>query len=253
MNAQEHTPPTKLTEFFASRPVTVTLLLSIVTLFLQYLPSFIFPNLDTAYQKFIGKTIISTFAIIMLSALGWWKKAYFVPPSRWKMWVPFIPLFLLPLIFALFSEFNVTDPAQIAFFALYTFIVGFAEEAIVRGLMLTTLRPKGVVQAVLLSSIIFGFMHLANLMIGADLGSTVTQVIYATLIGIAFAGTLQAGGSIWPLVIIHALVDFFSKLSGTSGDNSSMNLTSALIMIGIQIPFALYGWWMLRRYMRVSG
>ena len=253
MNAQEHTPPKKLNEFFANRPIAATLLLAVVTLVLQYLPSFVFPILDTAYQKFIGKTAISIFAIIMLSTLGWWKKAYFASPSRWKMWAPFIPLFLLPLIFALFSEFNVTDPAQIAFFALYTFIVGFAEESIVRGLMLTTLRSTGVVQAVLLSSIIFGFMHLANLMIGADIGSTVTQVIYATLIGIAFAGTLQAGGSIWLLIIIHALIDFFSKLSGTSGGDSSMNIASALISIGIQIPFALYGWWMLRRYMRISG
>ncbi len=166
------------------------------------------------------------------------------------MWVPFLPLLLLPILSALVSDFNVSDPVQIAFFALYTLVVGFAEEAIVRGLMLRTLRPKGLMQAVFLSSLIFGLMHLANLMMGTDLGSTITQVIYATLIGIAFAGTLEAGGSIWPLIIIHALVDFFPQLSAVPDSASSVNFASALILIGVQIPFALYGWWMLRRHMR---
>lgn len=250
MNIQEQPRAKRLNEFVARQPITAAVILGILTLTLQYLPRFLLPELEEINQKFIGKAIISIFAIILLSTLGWWREAHFVPPSQWKMWVPFLPLFLLPVLSALVSDFNVSDPVQIAFFALYAFIVGFAEEAIVRGLMLRALRPKGLVQAVFISSLIFGLMHLANLTMGADLGSTVTQVIYAALIGIAFAGTLRAGGSIWPLIIIHALVDFFPKLSGTSGGDSSIDLVSALVLIGVQIPFALYGWWMLRRHMR---
>ena len=250
MNTQEQRQAKRLNEFFAGQPITATVILGILTLTLQYLPRFLLPELEGINQKFIGKIIISIFAIILLSTLGWWREAYFVPPSQWKMWVPFLPLLLLPILSALVSDFNVSDPVQIAFFALYTLIVGFAEEAIVRGLMLRALRPKGLMQAVFLSSLIFGLMHLANLMMGADPGSTVTQVIYATLIGIAFAGTLEAGGTILPLIIIHALVDFFQQLSGVSDSASSVNLVSALILIGVQIPFALYGWWMVRRHMQ---
>lgn len=250
MNAQEQPQTKKLNEFFAGQPLTAAVILGTLTLTLQYLPRFLLPELEGINQKFIGKIIISIFAIILLSTLGWWREAFFVPPSKWKMWVPFLPLLLLPILSALVSDFNVSDPVQIAFFALYTLVVGFAEEAIVRGLMLRTLRPKGLMQAVFLSSLIFGLMHLANLMMGTDLGSTITQVIYATLIGIAFAGTLEAGGSIWPLIIIHALVDFFPQLSAVPDSASSVNFASALILIGVQIPFALYGWWMLRRHMR---
>ena len=250
MNTQEQPQAQKLNEFFAGQPIAAAVILGILTLILQYLPRFLLPELGEDNQKFIGKIVISVFAITLLSALGWWREAYFVPPSQWKIWVPFLPLLLLPVLSALVSDFNISDPAQITFFALYTFIVGFAEEAIVRGLMLRTLRPKGLMQAVFLSSLIFGLMHLANLIMGADIGSTVTQVIYATLIGIAFAGALQAGGSIWPLIIIHALVDFFPKLSGVPDGASSVNLVNALLLIGVQIPFALYGWWVLRRHMQ---
>jgi hypothetical protein len=52
--------------------------------------------------------------------------------------------------------------------------------------------------------------------------------------------------------VIHALVDFFPKLSGPSADNSGVDILSALILITVQIPFAIYGYWMLRRRMKAE-
>jgi membrane protease YdiL (CAAX protease family) len=231
-------------------PVLSVITLAIVFLFVQYLPLFVLPMISGFAQKFIGKVLISILAIWLITTLDWWKEAGFATPSHWQMWKPFLPLFILPVLSALVSDFTLTNPWQIGLITIYVITVGFAEEALVRGIFLRAIKPKGVLKAALLSSLIFGLMHFANLLMGADLGNTLTQVIYATLIGIAFSGTLIYTGSIYPLIIIHTLVDLFPRLEDVSEVSRSISLTNALIMIGVQIPFAIYGFWLLRQRMK---
>jgi membrane protease YdiL (CAAX protease family) len=242
----------KLKTAITQQPLISVLLLAIGTLVFQYIPFFLSPESDAATLKFIGKVIISILAVTLITVLGWWKEIGFTLRLNWREWVSYLPLLILPGLSALVSDFQVSSPAQITFFALFAFTIGFAEEVIVRGIFLRIFLPKGRVHAVLMSSLIFGLMHLGNLLMGADLGSTLTQVVYATLIGIAFAGILSYGRSIWPLIVIHALVDFFPKLSGSTADNSGMDIVSALILVAVQIPFAIYGYWLLRRRMKAE-
>ena len=67
-------------------------------------------------------------------------------------------------------------------------MVGFAEEVLLRGVVLHVLGPGGLMRAVLLSSFLFGAAHLLNLFSGHSFQSTLVQVIYATFIGIGMAG-----------------------------------------------------------------
>jgi membrane protease YdiL (CAAX protease family) len=242
----------KLKTAITQQPLISVLLLAISTLIFQYIPFFLSPESDDATLKFFGKIIISILTMTLITVLSWWKEIGFTLQLNWREWLSYLPLLILPALSALVSDFQVTSPAQITFFALFAFAIGFAEEVIVRGIFLRIFLPKGRLYAVLMSSLIFGLMHLGNLLIGADLGSTLTQVVYATLIGIAFAGVLSYGRSIWPLIVIHALVDFFPMLSGPVADNSQMDILSVLILIAVQIPFAIYGYWMLRRRMKAE-
>jgi membrane protease YdiL (CAAX protease family) len=236
----------KLKTTIIQHPLISVLLLAISTLIFQYIPFFLSPESDATTLRFIGKVIISTLAVTLITMLGWLKEIGFTLRLNWREWLSYLPLLILPVLSALVSDFQVTSPTQITFFALFAFAIGFAEEVIVRGIFLRIFLPKGRLYAVLMSSLIFGLMHLGNLLIGADLGSTLTQVVYATLIGIAFAGVMSYGRSIWPLIVIHALVDFFPMLSGPATDNSQMDILSALILVAVQIPFAIYGYWLLR-------
>jgi membrane protease YdiL (CAAX protease family) len=242
----------KLKTTIIQHPLISVLLLAISTLIFQYIPFFLSPESDATTLRFIGKVIISTLAVTLITMLGWLKEIGFTLRLNWREWLSYLPLLILPVLSALVSDFQVTSPTQITFFALFAFAIGFAEEVIVRGIFLRIFLPKGRLYAVLMSSLIFGLMHLGNLLIGADLGSTLTQVVYATLIGIAFAGVMLYGSSIWPLIVIHALVDFFPKLSGPSADNSGVDIVSALVLIAVQIPFAIYGCWLLRRRMKAE-
>ena len=85
------------------------------------------------------------------------------------------------------------------------------EELLFRGMLLplclsrTGHTRKGVFAAVLLSSAVFGALHLLNLAGGADPGSTLLQVGYSFLIGCACAALCCLHGSLLPPVLFHAL------------------------------------------------
>lgn len=242
----------KLKTVINQHPLISVLLLAIGTLVFQYIPYFLMTQSDEVTSRLVGKITISILAIILITLSGWWKEIGFTLQSNRREWLSYLPLLILPVLSALVSDFQVTSPAQITFFVLFAFAIGFAEEVIVRGIFLHILLPMGRVHAVLMSSLIFGFMHLGNLLVGADFGSTLTQVAYATLIGIAFAGVLSYGRSILPLIVIHALVDFFPMLSGPATDNSGVDIISAFILVAVQIPFAIYGYWLLRHRLKAE-
>src|SRR5690606_13570026 len=93
------------------------------------------------------------------------------------------------------------------------FFVGFFEEALTRGLVLYLLlvawrsRPNGVVEAVLVSSVLFGLAHFLNVFAGAAMTATLIQVGYAIGFGVGFAALLLRTNTIWIGIVLHALVD----------------------------------------------
>lgn len=235
----------------AHHPEIAVVVLAVATLLVQYLPYFLLPGLAVVDRRFLGKLLISGLAVALIAALnGWRQTGLSASAGAGPRWKAALPLLLLVILSALASNFEVNGPGQVLYASAYALAIGFSEEAIFRGLFLQFLLPRGATRAVVLSSLVFGLMHLANLMVGADLTGTLTQVIYATLIGICFAGVRLYIGSLWPLIIIHALVDFFPKLALAGVSVGSVDLVSAVIVIGIQVPFALYGAWLLRRHRR---
>ena len=130
-------------------------------------------------------------------------------------------------------------------------LVGFAEEGLVRGVILRALTPTGLRRAVLASAAIFGLGHLANILTGAAVPTTAVQVLEDTFLGIAFAGACLYTGSIWPVVVLHVSLD----LADVAGRGFAFPPTQAgtapvLVPIVLTGLCALYGWWLLRRTTR---
>jgi membrane protease YdiL (CAAX protease family) len=97
---------------------------------------------------------------------------------------------------------------RLVLIGLLACLVGVTEESLFRGLVLQTLLPKGVLRALLLSSLIFALLHVGNLFAGLFWGYVVEQVLFAFAIGLAFAVMRVRTGSIWPGIILHSLNDF---------------------------------------------
>ena len=103
---------------------------------------------------------------------------------------------------------------EILFFALFVFLVGFAEELLCRGIMTETMLRKygntknGIWLSILTSSISFGLLHLTNILMGQSVLDTGVQVITATCVGIFFNAIYVRHRNVYAIALIHGMIDF---------------------------------------------
>lgn len=95
------------------------------------------------------------------------------------------------------------------------FTTGLFEEMLVRGFAYNNFRRcfgsslEGMKKSAIWSSLLFGAVHVVNLS-GFDLASiltTLSQMIYASIIGMFFCIVYIQSKSMWTVIIIHALID----------------------------------------------
>jgi len=127
----------------------------------------------------------------------------------------------------------------LAKFLVITLLIGFAEEAIFRGLMLNTLKANGFWRAAMITALLFGLSHALNVLSGKSMAETAAQIFYAVAFGFAFAALVLKKGILWPLVIVHFLIDFASFLARPGFTISpDWNL---LLVVGLAVIFTAYG------------
>jgi uncharacterized protein len=195
----------------------------VVLLLLVILVSFILAGAITIQLKLatlaitiIGEGVLALIAILLLSRLHWWREAGFRLPSNprslWLFTVPCLPI-ILNIAF-----FGVSNPGieRLLLFLAIALIVGFVEETYFRGMILRAILIRGPWQAVIVSSLFFGILHLLNGAAGANLAATLLQVVYAVAIGLMYAALALRTQTILPLIVTHGLTDFFGYLAFTS-------------------------------------
>lgn len=159
-------------------------------------------------------------------------------------WVPLFPV--LPALPAALSALPRTPVADLVLLVALAALVGFVEEVTFRGLLLRWLVPRGLWRAAIVSSVAFGLMHLVNLLVGGDSGATLVQVGYATSLGFAFAAVTLRTGVLWPLVIIHALVDAAGFRTVAQASPTGMTATDVVLPAVYAVGFLIYGILILR-------
>ncbi len=192
---------------------------------------------------------------VLLTALGLWRTAGFTRRLTWPTLWPFLPLLLFVLLNLASGNGNwITSPKTLAIATLTMLAVGFGEEATFRGVALRVLQPTGLMRAAVLSSVLFGALHLVNLAQGADPVDVGFQVLYTALIGFAFAAPALVTGAIWPLIVIHAAMDLANSIQASAplalaASASSPDLASRLLAAIPNALLAAYGYWLLRRHL----
>ncbi|KRA25789.1 hypothetical protein ASD65_16175 [Microbacterium sp. Root61] len=147
---------------------------------------------------------------ILATVLGWWRPALFERTRAHHKWPIFVPIIMF--IAAIMNIFN-TDWAQFdASFLLSLLalgvLVGFSEELMARGLVLTSFRARFAEGwAWFLSSLLFGLMHLANAVLGAPLLASLAQAGLAFASGTAFYIVRRVTGSLVWAMLLHGLWD----------------------------------------------
>jgi membrane protease YdiL (CAAX protease family) len=155
---------------------------------------------------------------------------------------------------------NWADGGLIALFVLLYVSVGTIEEFLFRGLILPLLMRKwgstrkGIYTAVIVSSAIFGVVHLLNFIAGRrDLLTTGTQILYGTFFGVFFAALVLRNKSIWPAVFCHFLFDLCGNLMEVTEGwvftrvEPTTTVNGALITLAVLLPLLLIGLFYLRK------
>ncbi len=183
-------------------------------------PGFFVENGDYVYQ---GTTECVTALIgigfVALMGYGWiWNErgkglgkgflsaGYFIVVSLYSLVIYVAEIALMDEV-----EFN---PAwQMLVFVLTVLLIGLAEETFFRGVVANLFLdkygndPAGVWCATICSGMVFGLMHLSNLM-SSDTVGVLVQVVAACAMGMTLTAIYYRCRNIWVLILVHAFVDF---------------------------------------------
>ena len=179
--------------------------------------------------------------ILRIHSNGFWKKILSILPC----WI--IALNNFPIIpFARGEAYIDSDIPPILLFALQCLFVGVFEEMAYRGcvFMLILRSNKGstaqIFRAVVVSSALFGLVHIVNLFAGGGPVATLLQVGYSFLIGAMCCFVLMRTGSIWHCALIHAVYNFCGGVVANYGGGSIWTLPEVILTVVVSLIVAVY-------------
>ncbi len=217
-------------------------------------------NSPTAFNL-LAKGLSVAVIVAVLFGLGWLRSAWVTTPVReWdRKW----PLYVIPGFVVIGLNLTGLKPDELTFSAGRVFewvidnlFTGLWEELLTRSLMLYILyrvwghTVAGARKAVVLTGVLFGLAHLVNLLGSATVSEVLTQVTYAAIVGVFFGAVIIKTGSIWPGVIVHAVVDMASSTSSflhssrsAWGDtySSDSTTTAADLIVTLVLVFVIVG------------
>jgi membrane protease YdiL (CAAX protease family) len=147
------------------------------------------------------------------------------------------------------------NPPLAAADLVLTFSTGLVEETMVRGMVLIAMliawgsTKGGQLKAVLLSSTLFGLIHLFNLMV-RPVGVVLMQALILTLPGIFYAALVLATRSLWPAIVIHWLGNAAVNIKLMGNENYQETFTMWIIYGITLVPLIVYSAYLIRRLPR---
>lgn len=128
---------------------------------------------------------------------------------------------------------------------------GLFEETAFRGVILSAMllawgsTKRGVLKCFFISSLLFGMLHLVNLL-QRDLLPGFSNAVYTCFTGALFAGVTLRTRSIWPAVLLHGMCNALLSLNRLGEPAPEWTPEYAAGRILVHLPLALYGLLLLR-------
>lgn len=178
--------------------------------------------------------------------LGWWGVAMRDQHRIRLKWTLIAPvIYLLAAIATLgTSDWGNVSGEFLLVAIVLGVLVGFAEEFVCRGLLLVGLRGSmHEVAAWLLTCVLFGVMHGANVLLGAPIQGTVQQVVMAAIQGSAFYILRRYFGTLVLAMLLHGFWDMAVFVNASSG----AGVTLFTLLPYLAAPFAIVGGFVVAR------
>ena len=231
--------PARATAAMERRPILSAVALTVgwivVSLIAFLLVSQAVPGIDDKAAALVALVVLTLIVLGGIGWLGWWHEVGFTPPSEWRN----VRLLLLPAILTVVPLLAGVDPIAVSaplFLIVGYTLTGLAEEAFARGIVIRILEPSGVIRAVLISSLLFGLLHLGNLVIrGGSPAISVAQAVGAFSFGVGFAALRIRTRTIWPLIALHMVCDLVLNTMSLPLIPVAVAQDVALLVIGIYL------------------
>lgn len=163
----------------------------------------------------------------------------------------YIPLFLLAIIQFIFGIDTNLGTDTVIMIILSMIGVGFIEELLFRGFLLTSIKQKSnQSRAIIISGITFGLGHIINLTRGYDYGTLISQIILAIIIGLILGMLYVYTKTLIPGILFHIL---FNISGSISNQTQSQSLLLLGLMLLIAIPYGIYMYLNLKKELSLEN
>jgi len=209
------------------------------------------------YAAGIARIIIGLITILAMRRPKWGSYALsWRAPRGWAIILPVAAysLVVYPLLFTGTLGLNLSQPNVAAGVAFNGFAAGALEELVFRGLILSLLlggnlddqSPSNVRRAVIISALLFSVPHALNVFVGHAEVRVLAQLVWAFLLGIVFACLRISGRSVWPVAVLHGVVNAFVHVNRI-GIEIEPSLLKAAALAFAPLPLCVYGAILLRK------
>lgn len=180
-----------------------------------------------------------------------------VPKISWMSGF-FILIAIAIALFDMSAGYDIKQPLRVKIAGVITLLsIGLAEEMVNRVLIFGALQRFGIKFAVIVSSVIFGLMHINVYLPEWSAWDAYWHVMMATGFGLLACAIFIATRSYWVVVIFHALSDWtvvFDKKNTYGGDDYSPGILEGLRwgiedfaieygLLGLVLLYVLRGRW----------
>ena len=238
--------------------LAITIVFVAVTVLLVSVPASRFT--DSAAREYaagIARIIVGLMVILVIRQRKWGANVLRWPaPRSWAIILPVAAysLVVYPLLFTGTLSLNVSQPNFAAGVAFNGFAAGALEELVFRGLILSLLlsdnsddhNPSNTWRAIIISSLLFSVPHALNLFVGHAEARVFAQLVWSFLLGIVFACLRINGRSIWPVAVLHGVMNAFVHVNRI-GIEIEPSLLRAAALAFAPVPLCIYGAILLRK------
>ena len=186
------------------------------------------PEAQFALGHFIPLAIGIVLLLLFLRWAGWGEEVWrerptptLIPRRRWLIAIPVLAV-AEPLAELTEVPWAETSLGLIAIVALGTLMVGFGEELVIRGILLTAVRARhGEFVTLLITTGVFALAHIpGSIIAGVPPAFIAFQVAGLATVGATYYWVRRVTGRLWVAMLVHAFTDFVLYL-GAGSDTPS--------------------------------
>ena len=210
---------------------------------------------DVVLAPLVNMTLTRLLGAVVFLALLLYKGYHVVHPLQkpfWKGLLFALPPFLvvvnnMPILSMLWGDAYLVHnaPVYVLWFAAECLAIGLFEELAFRGVIFLMIAEgrhttrKKLFWSLMLSSAVFGGVHLINLFVGGGVG-VILQMGYSFLIGAMCSVVLLKTRNIWFCVLLHAIYDFSGTLMPTLGGGTWWDTPTVIFTAVLAVATTIY-------------